>query len=80
MLDATLALVFAVLFACVGLALLLHHGAKHMYDSADSLAQVEGLHACCFFQPHDVANHETWILVCWTNAVTLFIVAAVAQT
>jgi hypothetical protein len=73
-----------MLFACAallfmaGLLLLLHHGYAHMDDDeATSLAKREGLGAwCCFFQPRDVQNHETWIVVCWTNALTLALVVA----
>jgi hypothetical protein len=73
-----------MLFACAallfmaGFLLLLHHGYAHMDDDeATSLAKREGLGAwCCFFQPRDVQNHETWIVVCWTNALTLALVVA----
>lgn len=62
-----------VLFA-IGFGLLLHHGYKHMADAPDSKAKREGLPWLCFFQPQDISNHETWILVCWTNAITILII------
>jgi len=61
-----------VLFA-LGFCLLLHHGYKHMNDTPDSKAKQEGITWLCFFQLKDISNHETWIIVCWTNAVTLLI-------
>ena len=65
--------------ALLGLGLLLHHGYAHMDDDeSTSLAKREGLSLCCFFQPRDVQNHETWILVCWTNALTLAVVYCAA--
>ena len=68
--------VAAIVLAVLGAAVLLHHGYAHMDDSPyTSLAKTEGCPAyCCFFQPADVRNHETWALVAWTNALTLLIV------
>jgi hypothetical protein len=70
-----LAALFAVVLASLGLVLLIHHGFHHMNDDEESLAKREGIHQCCFFQIRDISNHETWILICWTNALTLTIVA-----
>ena len=59
----------------LGVGLLLHHGYKHMDDPPYALAKSEGCPAyCCFFQLADVSNHETWVVVAWTNAVTLLVV------
>ena len=71
--------VAAIVLAVLGAAVLLHHCYAHMDDSPyTSLAKTEGCPAyCCFFQPADVHNHEsdeTWVLVAWTNALTLLIV------
>ena len=76
-----LLLVCMVVLLLGGAALLLHHGYAHMDDDeATSLAKREGLGPwCCFFQPRDVQNHETWIVVCWTNALTLALVRAFAD-
>lgn len=67
-----------LLLLLLGLGLLLHHGLAHMDDDeATSLAKREGLGPwCCYFQPRDVQNHETWIVVCWSNALTLGLVLA----
>jgi len=65
----TLGLAIALYFLAV--CLLVHHGFKHMNDPPDSPAKDEGLPWLCYFQLKDVSNHETWILVCLTNAVTL---------
>jgi hypothetical protein len=72
-----LTLLASLALLLLGLGLLLHHGYAHMDDDeATSLAKREGLRTCCFFQPRDVQNHETWIVVCWTNALTLALVYA----
>ena len=65
--------VAAIVLAVLGAAVLLH---PHMDDSPyTSLAKTEGCpFYCCYFQPADVRNHETWVLVAWTNALTLLIV------
>ena len=69
------ALLLSILLVFLGLALLIHHGAKHSLDPLTSLAQTEGIHECCFFQIKDISNHETWIIVCWTNALTIVLVS-----
>ena len=56
--------------------LLVHHGFRHMGDPPGSPAKDEGLPWLCYFQVKDVSNHETWILVCLTNAVTLTVLAS----
>lgn len=66
--------VACVLYAIAGI-LLLHHGWKHSSDGYDSLAKTEGWPCLCYFQPKDVRNHETWILVCLTNAITLTVIS-----
>ena len=65
---------YAVVLVCLGMFLLVHHGFHHMNDREDSLAKMEGIHKCCFFQIRDVSNHETWIIVCWTNALSVLLV------
>jgi len=64
-------LVLAIILFLVGLGLLLHHGFVHSYDLADSLTHRESCEAVCFFQLSDIRNHETWIVVCFTNAFSL---------
>jgi len=70
------ALVVAIVLLCLGFVLLVHHGCKHMDDPEDSNAKREGSPYCCYFQRQDISNHETWILLCWTNAITIFILSA----
>jgi ribulose bisphosphate carboxylase small subunit len=64
---------FAVCLIIVGVALLLHHGYKHGNEVGDTLAKRESCWECCYFQLSDISNHETWILVCFTNAATVLI-------
>ena len=73
---AVVCLALAGALALLGAVLLLHHGYAHMNDDPyTSLAKLEGAPAaCCFFQLRDVSNHETWIIVAWTNAITLSVV------
>ncbi len=66
-------LIAALALMALGLGLLIHHGLKHLGEPDDAPAKREGRPECCFFQLHDIANHETWILVCWTNALTLLL-------
>jgi hypothetical protein len=63
--------IFAILLLVVGILLLLHHGYKHMSDPETSLPHTESCAAVCFFQRSDIRNHETWILICFTNAFSL---------
>jgi hypothetical protein len=74
MLAVTALLSAAVFLLVVGVLLLIHHGYKHSSDSPDSLAKREGIPWLCFFQPRDVCSHETWVLVCWTNAISILTV------
>lgn len=67
----------AIALYVVAVFLLVHHGYKHSKDDQDSPARAEGIPCLCYFQIKDVSNHETWILVCLTNAITLTVVAAV---
>ena len=64
--------VLAVILMVLGLLLLLHHGWRHSYDAPESNARRESCEAACFFQVPDVRNHETWIIVCITNALSLW--------
>ena len=61
----------AILLLLVGFVLLIHHGYHHMNDPPDSKARVESSPGVCYFQLSDISNHETWILVCWSNALTI---------
>lgn len=68
------ALAVAVLLFALGVGLLLHHGYKHAMDEdPDALARKESCITCCFFQLSDISNHETWILVCFTNSITILL-------
>jgi hypothetical protein len=66
----SLAGVVAVILTLVGLLLLVHHYWSHK-DDANSLAQLESCACVCYFQLSDVSNHETWVVVCFTNALTM---------
>jgi hypothetical protein len=66
-----IATVVALLLFMAGWVLLIHHGYHHMNDPPDSRAKDESVPAVCYFQISDISNHETWILVCWTNALTI---------
>ena len=68
-------LVLGIVFVAAAFALLLHHGWAHNSDPPDSAAKRESCWPVCFFQPVDVRNHETWILVLLTNGVTLLVMA-----
>lgn len=65
---------FAAFLVALGLCLLLHHGYKHGRESGDTLAKRESCWECCYFQLSDISNHETWILVCFTNAATALVI------
>jgi hypothetical protein len=71
------AVILSVVLLALGVLLLLHHGWKHAQEGPESLAQRESCIACCFFQPSDISNHETWILLCFTNALTILVMHAV---
>jgi len=67
-------IIACILFA-IGISLLIHHGYKHSYyDPPQSKCREESCEAVCFFQPSDISNHETWILICFTNATTMLLV------
>ena len=61
----------ALMLAGLGVGLLLHHGYSHSFDPPDSNARREGYAVLCYFQVPDISNHETWIIVCLTNALSL---------
>jgi len=69
----------AILLFVAGALLLLHHAYKHAGDDPESLAHRESCIECCYFQPSDISNHETWILICLTNAMTILIMHAVYE-
>jgi hypothetical protein len=62
--------VFALILTLVGILLLVHHYWSHN-DDPDSLAQLESCACVCYFQLSDVSSHETWVVVCFTNAITM---------
>jgi hypothetical protein len=70
-----LAGVLAIVLLCVGLALLLHHYWTHKDEPPLSPAKRDGIACLCYFQISDVSNHETWIVACFTNALSLGILA-----
>ena len=63
-------LVLACIMASCGVGLLLHHGWVHAY-SDDDRARRESSVFVCYFQPSDVQHFETWIIVLFTNTITL---------
>ena len=65
----------AYVFLAMGLILLLHHGYVHAQDPETSHARQESCGLACYFQIKDISNHETWILICFTNAISLGIIA-----
>jgi hypothetical protein len=44
------------------------------------LARQESCAAVCFFQLQDIANHETWIVVCLTNALSLAVLGPLVSS
>ena len=70
-------IIVEVILICLGFTLLFHHGYKHMDDPPDALVQKESCPCVCFFQLSDISNHETWILLCWSNALTIIIMSSV---
>lgn len=64
----------AIVLICLGVLLLFHHGFKHMHDPPDALVNQESCEVCCFFQRSDIFNHETWILICFTNALMILLI------
>jgi hypothetical protein len=63
----------SIVFIFVGVILLLHHGYHHSFDHPNSKAKEESCAEACYFQIPDIANHETWIIVCFTNAFSLWV-------
>jgi hypothetical protein len=69
------ALILAIFLVFVGVFLLLHHLVKHSGPDVENVkAQIESSPCVCYFQLSDISNHETWILVCFTNALTLALI------
>ena len=64
-------IIFAAILACVGFLLLIHHGLHHSRDRDDSNAKKESCVCVCYFQPKDISHFETWIIVCFTNAICI---------
>ncbi len=67
----------AILLFLAGFVILIHHGYHHMNDPPDSKAREESIPEVCYFQLSDISNHETWIVVCWTNALTIALLSLV---
>lgn len=57
----------ALLLVLAGFVLLLQRCYRRMDDASDEH----------YFQASQVYNHETWILVCWTNALTIALLSLV---
>ena len=68
--------IIAMLLLCGAVLLLLHHGWKHSSDPPEALVRAESCWQCCFFQPSDVRNHEVWILLGFSNAITILLMLA----
>ena len=69
----------ALLLLFAAFALLIHHGFKHSQEPPDTLARLESCAEVCYFQTSDISNHETWIIVCVTNAITILILTSLIQ-
>jgi len=65
----------AIVLYFLAVCLLAHLGFRHMNDPPDSPAKDDGVPWLCYFQLKAASSHETWILVCLTNAATLTAVA-----
>jgi negative regulator of sigma E activity len=66
--------VIAALCLAAAVSLAVHHGVKHHSEPTDSKAKTESSVWVAYLQPSNVANHETWILVLTSIAITLFAV------
>ena len=67
--------IFAGILLFIAVVLLVHHGYHHNFDPETSAAQKESCPQVCYFQIKDVSNHETWILVCVTNALSIAVLS-----
>lgn len=67
--------IFALILLVIAIILLLHHYWHHSHDNEDSKAKQDSCDAVCYFQLSDIRNHETWIIVCFTNALSLWVIA-----
>ena len=72
--------IISCILSVTGLMLLLHHGYKHMNDAPGTLVKQASCAECLFFQILDTSNHETWILLCWSNAITTLVVSVSSLT
>ena len=77
--EVSAGIAVAIMLACVGLALLVHHGWMHSYDEPTSHAKTESSVWVGYFQLLDVAHIETWIVVCWANALCIAMVFLVTD-
>ena len=66
--------IIAIVFVICAAVLLLHHGWHHSYDDIGSNARQESCVQVCYFQIPDICNHETWILILLTNALSLGVI------
>ena len=70
----------ALFLVILGFILLIHHGWHHADDPPDSNAKRESCPEVCYFQIPDISNHETWIVACFTNALSLGIIGPLLDT
>ena len=71
--------ILAIALAVGGVILLIHHGIVHYLEGPDCSAQKESVIWVGYFQIKDVAHYETWLVVCWTNAVSLGLLGGVVR-
>ena len=61
-------IVVAIIFICLGVVLLLHHGWTHFNEDEPSNARNESCLCVCYFQLKDISHFETWSLISLTNS------------
>ena len=64
-------IILAIILACLGIGLLVHHGYHHSMDEPNSHVKSESCVCVCYFQPKDIFHCEALILVCITNAICI---------
>ena len=64
-----------LIWLIIAIVLLLHHLYKHWdgNEPENVLAHRESCCGVCFFQLSDVSNHETWVIMCLSQAVTCLV-------
>ena len=61
----------AFVFLGTAIALAIHHGVKHTPITEENKhAHEESCEIVCYLQPSDVSNHETWVVMFSSMAVT----------